>query len=73
MLLSNPEVTENTTKGKTPGGSWQARNPLKGHPLSSKLTAFAAASAYRHVTRMTVSGQRTGRGFYTSGRAGVPS
>lgn len=70
MLASNPEVTEQQAKGNTPREILADRNSQRAH-LFAELTAYAVAFAYRHVTRMAGSGQRTGSGSYAQECVGV--
>ncbi|MFN4249845.1 hypothetical protein [Deinococcus sp.] len=63
MLRDVPLTNEIQVKGNTP---WVDCRPLVPRGAARpNLTAYAVAFAYRHVTRMAVPGQRTGRVCHT--------
>lgn len=71
MLASNPEVTEQQAKGNTPREILADRNSQRVHQVREFLSTEVEALAYRHVTRMAGSGQRTGSGSYAQECVGV--
>lgn len=71
MLRDVPLTNEIQVKGNTP---WVDCRPLVPRGAARRIDRFrAVAFAYRHVTRMAVPGQRTGRVCHTQEAIGVRS
>lgn len=71
MLRDVPLTNEIQVKGNTPRVDCRPLVPRGA--TRPNLTAYAVAFAYRHVTRMAVPGQLTGRVCHTQDAIGVRS